>query len=246
MKKYIIPVIILITAMLTMAKSPELTSAKIYLKQDQIEKAKQQMDLAVEAQTGESEVYFLLGEYWAHKNDFAKMNAMFNKAAEINDRYYRKKGKKKIDERRKNWWIEFYNGGVRCMQAQEWSTAIDSLKLSTVIIPDSTISLQQMANCYINLSQTDTEHQVEDLKAAVEAFGKVTAVHPADIDSWVTMSQIEFQIGEYETALADARKALELDPNQVDAVKVAAFSLVNLKRQTEAIEFYNKALIRTT
>jgi len=58
MKKYIIPVIILITAMLTMAKSPELTSAKIYLKQDQIEKAKQQMDLAVEAQTGESEVYF--------------------------------------------------------------------------------------------------------------------------------------------------------------------------------------------
>jgi len=239
---YLITVILLLGAGLTLAKSPELTSAKIYLNQGDQENALQQLILAAEAGTGESEVFFLLGEISAQDGDFTRMNEHFSRAAEINDKYYRKKGRKKIDERRLNYWVEFYNGGIRCLQEQEYLDAIDSLTIATVIQPDSTIAFRHLASSNINLAVTDPENSDQYLRHALQNSQAVANAHPEDWTNWLTMSQIAFQLDDLDNACHWAEQVLEINESEADAVKIIAFSFVRQGKREEAISYYRRAL----
>ncbi len=243
MKRVIlIPVLVLLAAGIVAAKSPELTSAKIYLNQGDQVKAFEQLQMAADANTGESEVFFLLGEIWAQRGDFAKMNEHFKEAARINDKFYRKKGDKKITERRLNYWISFYNGGIRNMQTSDYPGAIDSLTVATVILPDSIIAFRQLANCNINLALIDEENSEACLRQALVHSQVVADAEPEDWGNWLTMAQIAFQLDDHVNALAWAEKVLDLKPDEADAVKIIAFAYVHEGRREEAIAYYEKAL----
>jgi tetratricopeptide (TPR) repeat protein len=235
--------LLLLLTVSALAKSPELTSAKIYMKQGNTEKMYEFLMKAVEAQTGESEVYFLLGEYWAHQGDFRKMNDYFNQAAEINDRFYRKKGRKKIAERRLNYWIELYNSGVRAIQSSNWHKAVDSLRQALVVIPDSSNVYRNLAHCYINLAENaEGDSSKIFLELAADQYRKLIELDSGDLNSYLTLAQIYFQFGDYEQCRHYAGKVLEIDPREIEAVKIIAFSLVHLDRKQEAIDYYQKAL----
>jgi tetratricopeptide (TPR) repeat protein len=239
---YLIPVILLLGAGLSLAKSPELTSAKIYLNQEDQENAVEQLMLAAEAETGESEVFFLLGEISAQAGDFALMNQHFDQAAEINDKYYRKKGLKKINERRINYWVEFYNGGIRCLQEQAFQNAIDSLEIATVILPDSTIAFRHLTSSNINLAVVDPDNSDQYLLQALQHAQAVADAEPEDWTNWLTMSQIAFQLDDLENACLWAEKVLELNESEADAVKIIAFAFVRQGKREEAISYYRRAL----
>ena len=198
---YLITVILLLGAGLALAKSPELTSAKIYLNQGDQENALNQLILAAEAETGESEVFFLLGEISAQDGNFARMNEYFATAAEIDDKYYKKKGRKKIDERRLNYWIEYFNGGIRCLQVKAYLGAIDSLTTATVILPDSTIAFRHLASSSINLAVEDPENSDQFLRQALQHSQAVADVQPEDWTNWLTMSQIAFQLDDLDKGI---------------------------------------------
>ena len=239
---YLITVILLLGAGSALAKSPELTSAKIYLNQGDQENALEQLTLAAEAETGESEVFFLLGEISAQDGDFVRMNEYFATAEEINDKYYRKKGRKNIDERRLNYWIDFFNGGIRCLQVQAYQNAIDSLTIASVILPDSTIAFRHMASSSINLAVENPENSDQYLRQALQHSQSVADVHPEDWTTWLTMSQIAFQLDDLDSACLWAEKVLELNESEADAVKIIAFSFVRQGKREEAIEYYRRAL----
>ena len=238
----LLTLLLLLGAGLAMAKSPELTSAKIYLNQGDKVKAMEQLLLAASANTGESEVFFLLGEIEAQEGDFTKMNEYFNEAALIDDKFYQKKGSKRIGERRLSYWIDFYNGGIRCLQLQKFQDAIDSLTVATLIQPDSIIAYRHIASGNINLAVLDAEQSHTYLERALESSSIVAAAEPDDWTNWLTMAQIAFQIEDMNKACIWAEKVLDLKPDEADAIKIIAFSYVHQGKKEEAISYYHKAL----
>ena len=81
----ILVVSVLLLGMLVLfgCQSKELTSAKVYIQQDDWEKAEEQLKLAVELYPNDAEAHRWLGEAYARNNDFVKMNEEFEASLAI-------------------------------------------------------------------------------------------------------------------------------------------------------------------
>jgi arylsulfatase A-like enzyme/Flp pilus assembly protein TadD len=64
---------------------------------------------------------------------------------------------------------------------------------------------------------------------------ETSALFPDRARVWVTLGQMAMREGSFEEALADARKALEIDPKDPSAVETEVEALFRLKRTEEAV-----------
>ena len=78
----------LVAVMFYGCPSEELTSARLYVKEENWEKAEEMIAVAIELTPEEPEPYYLKGkEIHARKNEWSKMNEMFDKALELGSEY---------------------------------------------------------------------------------------------------------------------------------------------------------------
>ena len=90
-------------------------------------------------------------------------------------------------------------------------------------------------------------HQIADLrrkgnwKAALELAGRLTQNHPHDHNSWIALSDINMNIGRYEEAIDQARKARGLDSKNARTHLQLAKCLVGGGRKIEALPVLKNA-----
>lgn len=75
----------------------------------------------------------------------------------------------------------------------------------------------------------------DDFAAAIESFTKAIAADPADGEAYTERAHARFHLQQYQRALADAERALELDAADDDALAVRGVALVRLDRLEEGI-----------
>ncbi|GBD94174.1 TPR repeat-containing protein YrrB [bacterium BMS3Abin05] len=218
----------LLAAYISSCSSTAFTSAKVYLQQDNIKKAIEQLEIEVKQNPTNAEAFYLLGASYAKEGKFDKMNQAFAASLKITDKY-----KKDIENYRLKYWGQNYNMGVRLLKAKKYDDAIKSFETAIKVDPARAESYQNMAFTYL---------KKKDIKKAEEIYNKLLKLKNDDPRVYFSLGTIYFNEKQYPNAIKMFKKTIELNPKNKEAFSYLALTY-DLSGNTEkAFDMYKKAL----
>lgn len=125
-------------------------------------------------------------------------------------------------------------GRLREMQ----SDAEEALKAN----PNDVNAHRMLGRVYTRAIGDSQEHRIDDamLKKAIEEYQKITSLDPKDSDSWIMLGRLEKVAQNSVDAQNAYKKALEVDPDNEDALTGLAMVYADLGENTEAADLLKK------
>jgi len=228
--------------------SQEYSSAKLYIQQQEWEKAKEFLIKAVEVEPENPEIPYQLGYhiYALQEKDWERMNQSFDKALAIDPNKtilgQGKTVKEFVTMARYQFWGEMFNKGVEDYEEYfaapmdekdaALKKAITTFEISATIKTDEPRSYIQLSRCNNLAGNTDK---------SVDYILKAVALSPDDANVNLTAGRIFMQKQEFETALPYIQKAVELEPSNTQSIRNLAqiyydLALLDSSRYTERLE----------
>jgi len=219
--------------------STEMMSAKVYIQENNLEKAEEQALLAVE-----NESMNPLPSYWLGINVYSKqkrweeMTKMFNLSLSISDMFTNEIA----NELERHWVDEFNNGAneFNAVLTQESSNpdstleiALASFSNAALLIPDRAQTYSSIASVYLHTKEIDK---------AKEYLNKAAELDSADMKTLLNLSILYSQEKNYEDANHQLRIILEVEPGNIKALQMLAQNLDASGDAEEAEIIYQKAL----
>ena len=234
--------------------SQEYTSAKLYIQQQEWEKAEEFLIKAVDAEPENPEIPYQLGYhiYGVQKKDWEKMNQSFDRALTIDPNKKILGQEKTVKEfvvmARSQFWAEIYNKGV--VEFNEYQAAssdsasnaamkkaITTFEVSARIKPDEAQSYTMLSRCNHLAGNTDKSE---------DYILKAVALSPDDATVNVTAGQIFMQKQDFEAALPYVKKAVELEPSNTKSIRNLAQIYYDTGQLEESIQTYEIAIDKET
>jgi tetratricopeptide (TPR) repeat protein len=234
--------------------SQEYTSAKLYIQQQEWEKAEEFLIKAVDAEPENPEIPYQLGYhiYGVQKKDWEKMNQSFDRALNIDPNKkilgQEKTVKEFVTMARTQFWAEIYNRGV--VEFNEYQAAssdsasnaamkkaITTFEVSARIKPDEAQSYTMLSRCNHLAGNTDKSE---------DYILKAVALSPDDATVNVTAGQIFMQKQDFEAALPYVKKAVELEPSNTKSIRNLAQIYYDTGQLEESIQTYEIAIDKET
>jgi tetratricopeptide (TPR) repeat protein len=213
MRRIIISLVIIgITFSLTafQCSSTELTSAKLYIQQENMDKAKEALIKEVQANPKSDEGYYLLGFVYGKEGEIDKMIENFDKSLAISDKW-----KQDIVLAKKSYWADSFNKGVSYFNKASKATtedstnmyydkAVESFENGVKLEPDSVSTYKNLAFALINLQKPEE---------AIEPLEKIIALDPSP-DTYTMLGDIYLNQGE---KLMNTYKVTKMAEDSVEA-----------------------------
>ena len=211
-------------------QSPALTAAKLYLKQDQSQKAKEQLVLALETEPQNAEAHFLLGKIYSVEGDYAAMDAAFARSVDLSPKF-----RDQIEQTREYYWAREYNAGVGDAQGEdaELDRALDRFKNAVLIRPERLEAWRNLAYVYYQIGQAD---------AAIATYQRIVSADPADASSLYSLGVLYLNQDRYQEAVGTLSQLLEVDPRHLDGHINLAVAQVHTGDDKGAEDHYRKAI----
>jgi len=243
MKKFSL---ILITALfglslLTSCRPPELEGAFVDYNAGRYDNALVLAKEAVAKYPQNGEAWLLLGRLHGKNENIKEMIPAFDKAAVLNKLY-----EKEVENEKTYYFQTMFNKGVNSYNAftkfedrssekaiQTIDKAIDNFQKANLIKKDyKTTDL--LAACY-NMSARPDE--------ALTQYIRLTEIEPDSADSWIAVGTFHFYAKDYNKAIDNLGKALELDQNNIEAITLISQSYDMLDDTDNALKAYEKAKV---
>ena len=204
--------LLLATTLFYGCPSEELTSARLYVKEKNWEKAEEMLTAAMEATPEESEPYFLMGkEIYARNGEWAKMNEMFDKAAEL--------------------------GPVNSQDTTEkedyFHLAIAGFTTAKQIRPDESTSYKNLVKCYI---------QIKNQEMLEVTLNEALTIDPKDPELLFIAGRNFLDNGDLDAAVEYMERGLKIDPGNSYGAQSLAAAFVMMDSTEAAIFAYTKAI----
>ena len=240
-----------------------LRSAKLYIKQNLLNKALKQLEISVTGDPENEEARFLLGQVYAKKGMYQEMNQAFERALELKP----KKHRKEIKKLREIHWVKHYNDGVRFIQGGKFGKATEKFERATLVDTTEADGFNMLGLAYLKTERTD---------GAVQAYQRATQLDPNHLESRVNLAIIYYNghqfdqagkwfkaasdltpenvdllrnlalaheyAGEIDSALAVCNRAIELDPEHQELRSYTGHLYFDKKQYEEAVEHFEKIL----
>ena len=233
--------------------SQEYTSAKLYIQQQEWNKAEEFLIKAMDVEPENPEIPYQLGYhiYGLQKKDWQRMNQSFDKALAIDPNKKILGQEKTVKEfvimARTQFWAEMYNKGVaefneyRSVPMDQKDTilkmAINTFEISATIKTDEAQTYTMLSTCNHLAGNTDKSENY--ILKAVE-------LTPNDANVNLTAGQIFMQKQEFETALPYVKKAVELEPSNTKSIRNLAQIYYDIGQLEESIQTYEVAINKET
>lgn len=193
--------------------STELTSAKLYIQQNNYDKAVESLQNEVKKNPQSDEGFYLLGFVNGEQGNVTEMLENFKKSSEISDKFA-----KNIEESKKYHWADSFNKGVQIFNKASkygdtdsattiFQQAIDKFNEAIACQPDSADTYKNLAYAYINMGNRE---------AAIKPYTKVMELTKSE-DSYVQLADIYIQkgmtlkdSGKKEEGMQNLNKAIEI------------------------------------
>ena len=207
-----------------------LTSAKLYLKQEKPQQAKEQLKVALQTQPDNPEIHYLLGKIAGTERRYTEMAGYFERSLEIGPRF-----QQEIGEQRRYYWALLYNRGVREDSGKEPDlTAMrEFFRLATVVQPDRLEAWRNLAYA---------QYRQEEYDAALQTYRSIVDRAPADTSSYNSLGVLYYHQGRSDEAAAAYTRLLELDPSHTGALTNLAVIYFEQGRLSEAESSYLRAI----
>lgn len=226
---YSVLLLVVVSATLFFAcQSKEVTSAKVYIQQNNWDKAIEQLEMAIKAYPNDAEAYYLLGEGYGNQGRWKEMNEMFNKSLELSPKFATQ-----IKNSREKYWVNNFNSGVNRISGGDVKGAIKQFKICLEIEPERIEAYRNLAVAYI---------RADSLEKAKEVFDKALELKPDDRDLLLAAAQINFTLKNYAAVVDLMKKLLEQNPEDKDAIVNLALAYDYLGEKEKAMQEYRNAL----
>ncbi|MEE8341807.1 MAG: tetratricopeptide repeat protein, partial [Candidatus Neomarinimicrobiota bacterium] len=227
--------------------SKELTSAKMYLQQKDWDNAEIYLEKALAIEPENPEIPYLMGDLiYGQKNEWDKMNEMFDKALSLGANKVILEGGKVseyVAQSREKYWTTIYNMGVsyynefrKSGEGQDspiLQDAIASIKMAIEVNPDNGLTYGIFANCLFASG---------DLESALDAVTTGTAKDPENFDLNITAGKIFFVADDKESALIYYKRAVDIDPTNSMAIRLLAVTYNDIGDIEMSLAVYEDAI----
>lgn len=239
MKKYLLMAIAVLSLLVILngcTAIPEITSAKVYINQQNYDKALEQAKLATEKVPDNAEAWFVLGDSYGYKKMYSEMNDAFKKSLTISPQF-----KEQIDVRLEKCYRDIFTDGINEINNGQLDQAAESFTLCTELLPNR-------ADAYKNLGYTYAQGNKDSL--AIDAYIKSFELDSTDMSTQKVIGILYSRNGEHEKCIEAMNMILaNSDPTSVnysEALYQLALSYDLLGQRDKAIEIYAEAIEKQT
>ena len=211
-------------------QTKELTSAKVYIQQDNWDKAIEQLEQAVRLYPTDTEAHYYLGEGYATRADWALMNQEFNKSLENGAKF-----EIQIKNAREKYWVTNFNAGVNKINGGDVQGAVKQFSTCLLIDPMRAQAYQNLAVAYIRLDSLDR---------AIGVYEKQLEVQPNHVETMHALARLYFQQKSFQKVVDLEKKVQAINANDADAVANLAMAYDYLGDKDKAIAEYKNALAK--
>ncbi len=209
-------------------QSKEVTSARVYIQQENWEKAIEQLEAAVESNPADAEAAYLLGWGYAERGDWAGMKEMFDKSLAAGSKF-----SKEINMILDQKWVETFNSGVKLIGSEDLDGA--AAKFREAVNIDV-----KRPEAYANLAITLI--RANKLTDAIDVYNQLLAIQPDNVKAMNELSRLYMQAEKYQEAVETAEKTLAIEPDNADGIYNLALGYDYLGESDKARAQYEKAL----
>jgi tetratricopeptide (TPR) repeat protein len=214
----IIGAILMIATVFMACQTKEVTSAKVYIQQNNWEKAIEQLELATKNYPNDAEAWYLLGEGYGTQEEYEKMvNTFESEITAAKDKY----------------WVNNFNSGVKAINNEDLEGAINAFETAIMIEPERPEAYNNLAITYMRTEDTDK---------AMDTYERLIKVKPQDVKAMNDLARLYIQEKQYQNAVEVEKKALEIEPSNADAIYSLAMAYDYLGEKDKARAEYQKAL----
>ena len=228
--------------------SEELTSARLYVQQEDWKKAKDMLKAAIEVTPEDPEAYYLMGkEIHGRSNQWREMNEMFNKALDLNPNYKLPDGQtiqSSVETWRTIHWSREFNIGADAfnlaLKAENNEDkelhlikAIEGFSVAKIIRPDDPQSYKTLVSCYI---------QLKDQEMLESTLEEALAINPDDPDLLFTAGQNFKENGDLDQAIEYLERGLKINPSSSIGASILANAYYEQGDAESAVFAYTKAI----
>ena len=210
-------------------QSSTMTAAKLYLKQEEPLKAKEQLLLTIEAEPENAEAHFLLGKLYGAEGAYEDMVAQFEAASGS-------PFQAEIDVLRQNYWARSYNEGVAFAQGD----SIDLDRSGAAFVRATRIDANRL-EAWRNLAYV--YYQSEQTEEAIATYRHIIEQASDDVDSFYSLGVLLLNEARHDEAVDVLNRLTEIDKNHLEGRINLAVAQVNTKDFEGAEHSYKQAIV---
>ncbi len=222
-----------LTLMLTSCQSPEVTSAKVYLQQENVEKAKEQLLIAKDKEPNNPEVPYLLATaIYLPSGDWQKAQKELDLAMELDPTY-----KEKVEKEKKRIWaqvhteaVEDFNEAIEAIFDEDRDSLYASAGekfIKAINIRKDKATYNGMVKCFF--LSGDTANVIKYAEEAID-----NGVFDKDVVYYYTRAL--WKPGNKENTLEKIKTILADHPDFIELQSLYIQYLAELERDDEAIK----------
>jgi len=229
--------------------SEELTSAKLYIQQQDWDNAEGFLVKALAVEPENPEVPFLLGDQiYARKKEWVKMNEMFDKALSLGAEKPILQGNtvgEYVSGSREQHWVAIYNQGVskfnefrKSGEGQDSPLLQDAIGIfttATEVNPNNGQAYSILSNCLLSSG---------DLDAALDIITKGASKDNGNFDVNMAAGKMYAAADDKESALIYYKKAVDLDPTHSLARQQLAQTYYDVGDKEMSLSTYEMAIAK--
>ena len=212
--------------------NPEVTAAKVYMQQNNYEKAIERSLKAVEQNPSDAEAYFILGQAYGQKSMYKEMNDSFNKSLEISPKF-----STDIEAQQIKFWQNLFVSGVSSIKQNKLELALEQFNLAIKILPNRTEAYKNLAYTY---------SQLDDDSSAIQVYKEALKIDPDDLEVQTSLGIFYYRVKDYQKAIevldSVFQKAEPGSKEYTDALYHLCYSYDLTDQSDKAIETYQIAL----
>ena len=228
--------------------SQEYTSAKLYIQNQDWEKAGEFLLKALVVEPTNPEIPVQIGFHvYGRNQDWVKMNEMFDLALSLGAETTILSGKttrEYTENFQEMFWAEAYNKGVKIFNEyketrnnEDLKEAVESFENTKLVKSDEIQTYSILVTCYSLL---------EDYDKAMENASKALELKPDDFQPNLALGMLLVKQDKKSEALTYLEKAVEINPSDSYAVRQLATAYYDLDFSEKSIDTFEKAINNET
>jgi tetratricopeptide (TPR) repeat protein len=223
--------IFLLLLALNACQNASLRAAKLYLRENNTDRAQEQLELAAQHLPNDPEVHFLLGKLAGEQAQYDDMDAAFQRSWLLHDRFH-----DQIATLRQRFWAREFNQGVARLHGQQPDYRGASLAFARAITVDPRPLDPWNSLGYAYWMQ-------DSLAAAAEIYAHVLSAVPGDTAALAGLGSVHLQLGDNESAARAWGRLAQVAPENAVARVNRGIALERAGQLVAAERSYREATL---
>ncbi|MBN1351366.1 tetratricopeptide repeat protein [candidate division KSB1 bacterium] len=202
-------------------------NATFNIEQHEWEKARTELDKLIQQNPDDAKAFFMLGDVYAHLDQYEKMHTCFSRCLELSNRF-----QNQINHLIQKHWVENFNAGIKRFDEGKHDKAILRFINATIIKPNKPIAYIHLGNIYRIQAKFDN---------AIDIYMKAIRLNKKDVISRNHLAAIYFEKKEYHNAIQMCHEIVKIDSKNAEAIQQLARCYELLNEMDNAIKWYREA-----